>query len=146
MPVTREPREMAQGRPGKQPCPLAWCGVSAYATHTYMSLISAGPVCLGWRAVLPCVQPVAMPPLSSTGEASHDRMLGSITTPSKDVSIYVFYVYGWFTCLYIYTPEEGIALYGTTVLDSCDWPCECWELDSGPLKEVLTTEQSLQPQ
>lgn len=40
-------QEVARGLPGKQPCPLAWHGVSAYAMHTWMPLSSASPVCLG---------------------------------------------------------------------------------------------------
>jgi len=37
---------------------------------------------------------------------------------------------------------------GTGVTDSCELPCGCWELNSGPLQEqlvFLTTEPSLQP-
>lgn len=48
MPMTGKPREMAQGLPGKQPCPLACCTVPAYAMRTYVSLISECPVGLGW--------------------------------------------------------------------------------------------------
>lgn len=48
MPMTGKPREMAQGLPGKQPCPLACCSVPAYAMQTYVSLISVCAVCLGW--------------------------------------------------------------------------------------------------
>ena len=36
------------------------------------------------------------------------------------------------------------------VTDGCEPPCECWELNSGPLEEqsmcCLTTEPSFQPQ
>jgi hypothetical protein len=35
------------------------------------------------------------------------------------------------------------------ITDSCETPCGCWELNSGPLEDqsvVLTSEPSLQPQ
>lgn len=51
MPMTGKPREMAQGLPGKQPCPLACCSVPAYAMQTYVSLIS---VC-AWGGGCPLV-------------------------------------------------------------------------------------------
>ena len=34
------------------------------------------------------------------------------------------------------------------IIDACEPPCSCWELNSGPLEDpavLLTTEQSLQP-
>ena len=43
-----------------------------------------------------------------------------------------------YTCM----PEEGIR----PVIDGCEPPCGCWELNSGPLEEqpvLLTTEPSL---
>jgi hypothetical protein len=51
--------------------------------------------------------------------------------------------------MYICTPEEGIGVHGTTVLDGYEPLYGCLELNSGPLKEqplLLTTEPSLQPQ
>ena len=35
-------------------------------------------------------------------------------------------------------PEEGIRSPGTGVKGGCKLPCECWELNLGPLKEQLT--------
>jgi hypothetical protein len=38
---------------------------------------------------------------------------------------------------------------GQTIMDSCGSPCDCWELNSGPLEEqleLLTAEQSLLPE
>jgi hypothetical protein len=35
------------------------------------------------------------------------------------------------------------------ITDGCEPPCDCWDLNSGPLEEqsvLLTTEPSLQPQ
>jgi hypothetical protein len=31
------------------------------------------------------------------------------------------------------------------ITEGCEPPCGCWELNSGPLEEQLTTEPSLQP-
>jgi hypothetical protein len=67
-------------------------------------------------------------------------------------SHFVFTVYGCFTCLFFcvpYTcllPTEAL-MPGTGVTDGCRLPCECWELNSGPLHEqvFLTIEPSLQP-
>ena len=42
-------------------------------------------------------------------------------------------------------PEEGIR---SLIIDGCEPPCGCWELNSGPLEEqpvLLTSEPSLQP-
>jgi hypothetical protein len=39
--------------------------------------------------------------------------------------------------MYTFVPKEGI------IIDSCKWPCGCWELNSGPLEELLTAEPSL---
>jgi hypothetical protein len=42
--------------------------------------------------------------------------------------------------------RRGIASPGTGVTDSCELPCECWELNLGPLEEqavLLTIEPSL---
>nr|XP_042133715.1 A disintegrin and metalloproteinase with thrombospondin motifs 17-like [Peromyscus maniculatus bairdii] len=44
--------------------------------------------------------------------------------------------------------EEGIGSPGTGVIDSCESPCGCWELDVDPLEEqpmLLTIKLSLQP-
>jgi hypothetical protein len=53
----------------------------------------------------------------------------------------------WAFCLmYIFIPEEGTESYGTTLTDSSELPCGCWELNSAPLKEqlvLLTAEPSL---
>jgi len=61
---------------------------------------------------------------------------------------YLFYVYGCFICMYICTPEKGIRFHRTTVIDGCEPPCGCWELNLGPLEKqsvLLTPEPSLQP-
>jgi hypothetical protein len=42
--------------------------------------------------------------------------------------------------------EEGVRSPETGVTDGCEPPCECWELNPGPLKEkqiLSTTEPSL---
>ena len=44
---------------------------------------------------------------------------------------------------------EGVRSPGTVVTNSCELPCWCWELNSGPLGRqpvFLTTEPLLQPQ
>ena len=43
---------------------------------------------------------------------------------------------------------ESVRCPGTGVTDSCELPCGCWELNSGPLEEqpvLLTAEPSPQP-
>ena len=60
---------------------------------------------------------------------------------------YLFYVYDCFVCMFICTSEETIRSHGTTVIDSCEPPCGCWELNSWPLEEqpvLLTSEPFLQ--
>lgn len=45
-------------------------------------------------------------------------------------------------CLYAWRPDEG-------VIDGCELPCACWQLNSGPLEEqsmLLTSELPLQPE
>jgi len=42
--------------------------------------------------------------------------------------------------------REELGSPGTGVTDSCELPCECWELNPSPLEEqpvLLTTEESL---
>jgi hypothetical protein len=53
------------------------------------------------------------------------------------------YIYGYFVCMYICTPEEDIGYHGITVIWDCELPC--WELNSGPLKEepVLLTDKPI---
>ena len=44
--------------------------------------------------------------------------------------------------------SEGHQIPGTGVIDGCETPCGCWELNLGPLQEqpvLLTAEPSLQP-
>jgi E3 ubiquitin-protein ligase NEDD4 len=56
----------------------------------------------------------------------------------------VHHMHTW--CLW--RPEEGVGSPGIGVTDSCELPCGCWELNSGPLKKqpvLLTTEPSLNP-
>ena len=50
----------------------------------------------------------------------------------------------FFTCLYVC---EDVRCPGTGVIDSCEQPCGCWELNPGPLEEhavLTTTEPALQ--
>lgn len=61
-------------------------------------------------------------------------------------------MYGYFDCIYVHcVPEEakeGIRTIGTGVTFSRELPHECWEPNSGLLREqsvLLTTELSLQP-
>ena len=45
--------------------------------------------------------------------------------------------------------RRGHWIPGTGVINDCELPCGCWELNLGPLEEqqlvLLTTEPSLQP-
>lgn len=52
----------------------------------------------------------------------------------------IFYVYGY-ACICFCTmcmagtrgrPEEGVRIPGTGVIDSCEPPCGCWDLNTGP--------------
>ena len=46
------------------------------------------------------------------------------------------------------TTYDRVGSPGTEITDSCEPPCECWELKPGPLEErsvLLTAEPSLQP-
>ena len=48
--------------------------------------------------------------------------------------------------VYLQRPEEGDRSPGTRVMDSCEIPCGCWELNPGLLEEqpvLLTFELSL---
>ena len=85
----------------------------------------------------------------------------SFSLPLKWVSnahfcpLFLFYVYGYFTCMYIYTtymqclvrdPKEDVGSPGTGV--GCRISCGCWELNPAPLEEqpvLLTTKVSFQP-
>lgn len=68
----------------------------------------------------------------------------------------VFYVYGYFGCMYIsvpcachpWKPEKGIESLGTGVTDDYKLLCGFWELNMGPLGEnrvLWIAELSLQP-
>lgn len=39
--------------------------------------------------------------------------------------------------------EEGVEFPGTKVRDACEPLCECWELNSSPLQQVLLTTEPL---
>jgi len=42
--------------------------------------------------------------------------------------------------------EEGIRFPGTSIIGTCDLPCECWEPNPGPLQEqqvLLISEPSI---
>lgn len=61
------------------------------------------------------------------------------------VCISVYHMHAW--CLW--RSEEDIISLGTRVIDSCEWPFDCWELNQEPLEEqsiLFTMEPSLQPQ
>ena len=48
-------------------------------------------------------------------------------------------------CSYLQTLQD---MESDLVMDGCEPPCGCWELNSGPLEEqsvLLTAEPSLQP-
>ena len=52
-----------------------------------------------------------------------------------------FYVHEYFACMYACVcaqrPEVGVRSPGTVVTDSCELPCECWELKTGLLEKQL---------
>jgi hypothetical protein len=44
--------------------------------------------------------------------------------------------------------EESVGSSGTVVIDGSERPCECWELNPGPVQEdliLLTSQPSLKP-
>jgi hypothetical protein len=56
--------------------------------------------------------------------------------------IYLFYVYEYTVA--VFTQKRAL----DPIIDGCEPPCGCWELNSGPLEEqsvLLTAEPSLQP-
>jgi hypothetical protein len=62
--------------------------------------------------------------------------------------IYLFNVCEGSVCVHAYRLEKGIGSHRATVIDSCELPCGCWGLNSGPLEEqpiLLTAEPFLQP-
>lgn len=59
---------------------------------------------------------------------------------------YLFYVMS--ICVFPACMCKGIGSPGAGVTDGYELPCECWELDLGPLEDqllLLTVELSLQP-
>lgn len=40
-----------------------------------------------------------------------------------------------FVCMYSFIQGKGIKFHETTVIDSCELSCECWDLNSGPQEE-----------
>ena len=56
------------------------------------------------------------------------------------------YYYTWIHCSYLHTLQKKAS---NLIIDGCEPPCGCWDLNSGTLEEqsvLLTTEPSLQPQ
>jgi hypothetical protein len=54
--------------------------------------------------------------------------------------LFLFYMHWCFDCMCVL--HEGIGSPGIGVIDSCELPCGCWELNLGPLEEqpvLLTT-------
>jgi hypothetical protein len=47
--------------------------------------------------------------------------------------------------MYVSVTEESVGFHGTKVIDCCNLPCGCWELNSRPLEEqsVLSTSKLL---
>jgi hypothetical protein len=72
--------------------------------------------------------------------------------------IYLFYVYKinfYVHILYVHKRHSSCLQThqkraSSPITDGCEPPCDCWELNSGPLEEqqsvLLTSETSLQPQ
>ena len=62
----------------------------------------------------------------------------------KDLFIYLFIICK-LHCSYLQTLQK---MESDLVMDGCEPPCGCWELNLGPLEEqsvLLTAEPSLQP-
>ena len=47
------------------------------------------------------------------------------------IELFLFYMHGWFAYMCVC---EGVRYLGIGVIDSCDLPCGCWELNLGPMK------------
>ncbi|KAM7334462.1 hypothetical protein ACRRTK_007782 [Alexandromys fortis] len=61
---------------------------------------------------------------------------------------HLFFFYYVYNILSVYMPA-GQKRAPDPIIDGCEPPCVCWELNSGPLEEqamLLTSEPSLQPQ
>ena len=55
-----------------------------------------------------------------------------------------FYLYEYTVVVFRHTPVEYAS---APITDGCEPPCDCWELNSGPMREqsvLLTSEPSLQ--
>ena len=60
-------------------------------------------------------------------------------------NFYFYFSCALVLCLHVCL-RKGVRYAGTGVIDSCELPCGCWELNPGPLEEqslLLTTESSL---
>jgi hypothetical protein len=60
------------------------------------------------------------------------------------LKIYLIYVYEYTVVVFRHTRRRHL----DPIIDGCEPPCGCWELNSGPLEEqsvLLTAEPSLQP-
>jgi len=45
------------------------------------------------------------------------------------INLLMYFICGCFVCTYICAPEEGIRPHRTTIIDGCEPPCGCWELN-----------------
>ena len=65
----------------------------------------------------------------------------------KITYLFLFHVRCWcFACMYVCV-KEGVESPGVKVIDSCELPCGCWELNQDLLEEqpvILTAELFLQ--
>jgi hypothetical protein len=78
--------------------------------------------------------------------------LGIVKTISKIYCIKKSILFIFISCALVFCLHvclcEGVRSPGTGVTDIYELPCECWELNLGPLEKqpaLLTTEPSLQP-
>jgi hypothetical protein len=92
------------------------------------------PSCPGTHSVDQAGLELRNPPAS----ASRVLVLKTYATMPGCVLVFCLHV-----CLF-----EGVIFPGTGVIDSCEQPCGCWDLNLGPLEEqpvLLTAKSSLQP-
>jgi hypothetical protein len=81
------------------------------------------------------------------GKSSSHELHPSSLTPGfyyySFYNLFIFVLYALVFCLHVYL-WESVGSVGTRLVDSCELPCRCWELNSGPLgvTSVLTAELS----
>ena len=131
------------------------CCVFVHRAHSFFFLPPNSPRqgfpgCPGTHPVDQAVIKLRNPPASDSLPSAWIKKAYATTAwlPLSRVLFFLsfyllFYVYWCFAYMYVCVKVSDIG-----VMDSCELPCGCWELNLGPLEDqsmLLTTELSLQP-